>query len=49
MENCIIFNSNYKKFYKPDHINSIGHQKNKINIIVKNVIYLCPYQVSLVI
>ena len=30
MENCIICNSNYKKFYKSDHINSIGHQK-KLN------------------
>ena len=27
MENCIICNSNYKKSYKSDHINSIGHQK----------------------
>ena len=30
MENCIICNSNYKKSYKYDHINSIGHQK-KLN------------------
>ena len=30
MENCIICNSNYKKSYKSNHINSIGHQK-KLN------------------
>ena len=30
MENCIICNSNYKKNYKSDHINSIGHQE-KLN------------------
>ena len=27
MENCIICNSNYKKSYKSDHINSIGQKK----------------------
>ena len=30
MENCFICNSNYKKSYKSDHINSIAHQK-KLN------------------
>ena len=49
MENCSICNSDYKKAYKSDHINSIGHQKKLGNIIVKIVIYICPYQVSLVI
>ena len=49
MENCIICNSNYKKSYKSDHINSIGHQKKLNQYYCKNVIYICPYQVSLVI
>ena len=36
MENCIICNSNYKKSYKSDHINSIGHQKKLNQYYCKN-------------
>ena len=50
MENCIICNSNYKKSYKSDHINSIGHQE-KLNqyylYMFIDVIYICPYHVKI--
>ena len=49
MENCIICNSNYKKCFKSDHYKSVKHLEKLKQYYCKNVIYICPYQVSLVI
>ena len=43
IENCIICNSNYKKSYKSDHINSIGHQEELNQYFCKK----CNFYMSL--
>ena len=41
MENCSVCKSDYKKAYKSDHINSIGHQKKlKKNFCKKCNLYM---------